>query len=357
MRALIFLPLFLLAGAANAQPTLSPPRTVWDSDVDGTAMHRISTLQCPTASGTFRRFNIQLYDKVGFDVGCDYRTDGSEITLYLTHIDPAEFDQHFEVARKAAAERFTDTRSRDGTLPLPPGFEWRRASFLLPNGMFSDVLMAPFHGWYFEARVSYRPEIADVTAKTLAELSALALKTAGQNLAACEARAPFRAEGRRITEKNQMALAVVTGALMGKMVVNGTLQPSPEPPADRLSCADGNFSLGSDNFVFWRDTSSNGAMVERITGIERGFTATARDTLTDLMAQLAAAKGVAPEKEARGLGVVVLVDRGEDWDVMAFFEGMPGMKDMAEAALLGRPIARVSKAGNKSTLFVDPPAK
>lgn len=360
MRVLFLFSLMLAAGSANAQVDLSPPRTVWDSDLDGTALHRISTLQCPTANGTFRRFDVQLYDKVGFDVGCDYRADAGEITLYLTQIDPAEFDHHFETARKALADRFPDAVSRGGTLPLPPGFEWRHASFLLRSGMISDVLMTPFHGWYFEARISYRPEGADATAKTLAELAALALKTAGQHLAACETRAPLLADGRRVTDKDKVqALGLATGVLLGAIVIKGKVARQSEPLAEPLSCADGSFAIGKDNFVFWRDTPATGVAVERISGIERGFTATTRDALTDVLAELSAAKeqAAAQPKASRPPGVVVLVDHGEDWDVMAVFEGLPSMKDMAEAALLGRPIARVSKAGNKTTIFTEPAAK
>lgn len=357
MRAPWILSLMLATGAAQAQVTLEPPKTVWDSDLDGTALHRISTLQCPTSSGPFRRFNIQLYDKVGFDVGCDYRSEGTEITLYLTKINPADFDQHFESARKAAAERFPNTVSRDGTLPLPPGFEWRRASFALENGIISDVLMAPLHGWYFESRVSYRPENAGATGTALAELSALALKTAGQHLAACEARATFAPEGKRVTDKAKVqAFGVVTGALLGKLEVNGEAV-RPGAPAELLSCADGSFSIGNDNFVFWRDVSASGTPIERIMGIEHGFMATTRDPLTNIFAEISAGKGTVTSNASRMPGVVVLVDRGEDWDVMGFFEGLPSMKDMAEAALLSSPVARTSKAGNKTTIFTDPKAK
>src|SRR3569832_1334237 len=150
MRALFLLPLLLATSTAYAQVSLTPPRSVWDNDLDGTALHQISTLQSPTNRGTFRRINIQLYDKVGFDVGCDYRGNTAEITLYLTQIDPAKFDEHFEAARKALMDNRPNAVARDGALPLPLGFEWRRASYVLPNGAVSDVLMAPLHGWYFE---------------------------------------------------------------------------------------------------------------------------------------------------------------------------------------------------------------
>lgn len=360
MRASWMFLLVLASRVAQAQVNLEPPKTIWDRDLDGTALHRISTMQCPTGNGAFRRYNIQLYDKVGFDVACDYRADGTEITLYLTRIDPAEFDQHFEVARKAIADRFPDAAPREANLPHPPGFEWRHASFALPKGMISDVLMAPFHGWYFEARISYQPQNADVTAQTFAELSALALKTAGQHLAACEARGPMSADGQRVTDKKRLlGLGVVTGALMGKIETNGEPARPTKLPEQQPFCADGTFSVGNDNFVFWRGIPSNGAPLERITGIEREFAAEARDVFTDILAELSAAEGGRPlsANGSKPPGVAVLVDRGEEWDLMAVFEGVPSMKDMAEAALLGRPVARISKAGNKTTIFTDPATK
>jgi hypothetical protein len=360
MRASWIFLLILTSGAAQAQINLEPSKTVWDRDLDGTALHRISTLQCPTGNGAFRRYNIQLYDKVGFDVACDYRIDGAEITLYLTRIDPAEFDQHFEVARKAIADRFPGAASREASLPHPPGFEWRHASFALPKGMISDVLMAPLHGWSFKARISYQPQNADVTAKAVAELSALALRTAGQHLAACEARPPMPADGQRVTDKQKLlGLGVVTGALMGKIETNGVLARPKKLPDQHPFCADDTFSVGNDNFVFWRGISSNGTTVERITGIEREFAAETRDVFTDILAELSAAEGGKPVSASgsKPPGIAVLVDRGEDWDLMAVFEGVPSMKDMAETALLGSPVARISKAGNKTTIFTDPAAK
>jgi hypothetical protein len=357
MRALFLLPLLLPVSAASAQVSLAPPKTVWDSDLDGTALHRISTLQCPTSSGAFRRINIQLYDKVGFDVGCDYRANATEITLYLTQINPADFDHHFEVARKAVVDNRPGAVSREGTLELPPGFEWRRASFQLQNSMFSDVLMAPFHGWYFEVRVTYRPENADGTAKALAELSALALKTAGQHLAACEAAPTVDRKGKLVSDsKENMSLAIVTGSLMGKMKVvdevTGSSKEMTGLASSALSCAEDSFSIGNENYIYWHDMGTKGEVYDRITSLNGDVSIFTRGVVP-LEAVTERGNAVTSGKLS---SIAVIVDRKDSWDIVAFFDGMPDMQALATAALLGKGgiLARVSKIGNRIEL---PPRK
>ncbi|MCP5412250.1 MAG: hypothetical protein H6924_08970 [Alphaproteobacteria bacterium] len=87
MRKILFAALLFVSPAMAQVPEsvdTAPPKSVWDSDLDGTAIHRISTMACPVSSGDFKRFQVILFDKYGWDVGCDYRMDGAEITLYLT---------------------------------------------------------------------------------------------------------------------------------------------------------------------------------------------------------------------------------------------------------------------------------
>jgi hypothetical protein len=156
----LFLLTFLVTLQASAQEvSLSPPKTIWDPELDGGAVHVQSRLPCPLNIGPFRRENLQLYDKAGFDVGCDYRGEGDEITLYLTSIDPAKFDEYFAVAKGTIEKRIPTAKPRDASLPLPPGFSWSRASYLIPErNVVTEVLMAPFHGWYLEYRITYAQE-------------------------------------------------------------------------------------------------------------------------------------------------------------------------------------------------------
>lgn len=345
--------LLLCVGPALAQVpdsvSLTPPKTVWDTDLDGTAIHRISTMSCPVTSGTFKRANIQLYDKVGWDVGCDYRMTDAGITIYLTKIDPAKIDENFKTAKEAVGLHSPGAAMRDATLAAPPGFEWRHASFTLTDGRISDVLMAPMQEWYFEVRATYALAAAEETAKALAELSATALNTAGVHLKACAARPDAPPGGKRIIDQSRlMMFSLFDCAALGEFG-NKSAKDSVSP-TPMLSCADGSFQVGNQNYVFWTDTAPGAPTGLRITGIEKDYLATARPSLGGLLAALAETKG----GEKAGPSVTVVVDAGDSWNLMAAFEGLPSMEDMAKAALLGQPFSSVSKTGKNIKMYMPP---
>jgi hypothetical protein len=93
--------------ASDPVPAQTPlPKTVFQIDNDGTALHLESQLQCPATIGEFHRTRLDLFDPFGVDVGCDYQdVEHDEITLYIALRPGQELGKQFDSAKAALVQR------------------------------------------------------------------------------------------------------------------------------------------------------------------------------------------------------------------------------------------------------------
>src|SRR4051812_41313585 len=73
-----------IQAAAKPQTAPQPPKGVWRPDDKGGYEHVQSGLLCPERIGDHRRRQVELFNKFGTDVGCDYPGPDSGVTYYLT---------------------------------------------------------------------------------------------------------------------------------------------------------------------------------------------------------------------------------------------------------------------------------
>jgi len=339
----------LCVPAAAQSLNSAPPKTIWDSDLDGTAIHLQSGLQCPNATGGFRRTQLIAYDKVGLDVSCNYRNlgTGDDITIYLTRRDPAQLQQDFDSARQAVITHTPTAKTRDSVLPAPHSdLKWLQAGFTEHDDhVASDLFLTALAGWEYEIRATYRADNAPAMTAAITDLDATLMKTAGAHLAACAAvAAPARA-GQPMRSPKILGPLVISGAARAMLDL-------PKADSGAQWCAENSILLGQLPFLDWRNVAPNAVAVERITGLAP--TGPRVYLLRDPAAQEVAAKSDPGTIPADG-GYVVVVDSDASISVMDIYAGYPPLTDIVRLLVGSHPLfASVSKADKKITLF--PPA-
>lgn len=96
--------------AAPDQSRRPEPESIWRPGADGGFEHLQSGLQCPAASGDFRRDHVTAFNPWGTDVSCGYGGHGAVITLYLTRATGLE--EAFSGAKASIMEHLGPTGVR-----------------------------------------------------------------------------------------------------------------------------------------------------------------------------------------------------------------------------------------------------
>jgi hypothetical protein len=320
----------------------NPPKTVFDIDLDGSAIHRQSGLVCPaTAKGWVRNSTI-LYDKAGFDVSCGYRSPaGSEITIFLSRRAASVLNQTFEGAKQAIPKAIPGTNPREGTAAAPRGFDWLKAGFERQEGeIWSDLFLTQFSDWEYEARITYKPaDLSEVNA-VFAELSDRVARTAVKQLAACDAAPKPQRGGKRITDADEIRSYSVSAAAQARDVIAASRSAG-------TWCAEGATSGGSTTSDYWRNAAvdSKAPALDRLLGI---------DTDTHVViASNAAATSLSAKNGTPHQVYDMLMERKEDVILVAEFDGRPAPTDILQVLASSRIgiYASVNKATANITIF------
>jgi hypothetical protein len=341
-------------GSARAQVDIVPPKSIWDTDLDGTMLHRQSGFQCDTAHGDFRRNPHPFaYDKIGLDVSCGYadpRT-GDTITVYLTRRDPSLQQKVFDGAKAAVVQLNPTAKPRDGALPAPASaLTWLRAGFTEKNGaMASDLFLTSLSGWDYEIRATYRPDDSQAVSAEIANIDAMLMKSAGTHLAACAAvPAPVR-DGALMQTKEMMLVLTLSG------IAEASVNISKDAPS-AVWCAETGFSVGEAHFLDWRNAASNALVTERMTGPDGTPTLY---VLKDLAAaEIARKKDPASVLAGKG-GYDVVADTPDSIRLLDIYAGYPPLT-LAAGPLAGKHgvLATAGKTDKKITInanAVSPP--
>jgi hypothetical protein len=326
--------------AASPAPALdtAPPRTVWDTDLDGSAIHKLTDMVCPSASGALKRNQLVMYDKVGFDVSCNYRTAGADITIFLTMRDPSLLQRAFDSAKQAVTTHTPGAVPRSGTLAAPAGLAWLQAAYDEQGGAVrTDVLFAQLSGWEYEIRATFRPENEAMVTAAIADLTDAVRRSAGTHLAACAA-AGRAVDGTGSRNRNLDTLQTLS---MAAAAITKLTVTTPTPGA--VWCADTGFGIGPGDYVWWRNiTPANDGPVDRITSIKGDV------GRTIFVVRVGAAGSVDGNTT-----YAVVVDDAQSTKIAGIFNGQPSFKDITGLVLQGAfgVYAEIKKPNGSITVY------
>jgi hypothetical protein len=300
--------------------------------LDGSAIHKQTGMVCPSASGALKRNQLAMYDKVGFDVSCNYRTAGADITIFLTMRDPSLLQRDFESAKQALVTTTPGAVPRSGTLAAPAGLPWLQAAYDEQGGSVrSDVLYAQLSGWEFEIRATYRPDNEAMVNSAAADLTAAVRRSAGTHLTACAA-AGRALDGTGSRNRNLDALQALSMAAAAITKLTVTI---PTPGA--VWCADTGLGIGPGDYVWWRNiTGATEGPVDRITSIKGdvGRTIFVVRVPANVGQAVAEKVGGASTLDANDIFALV-VDDAQSTKIAGIFNGRPSFKDIAGLVLQG----------------------
>lgn len=329
-------------------PTLnvSPPKSVWDIDTDGSATHLQSGMVCPHASGDFIRTTVIMYDRFGFDVSCGYNNKSAAITLYLTRRDPAALDTDFQSEKQQVVVKTPSAVSNDGALAFSSDLDWKKAGFNERDGTVrSDLWLTSLSGWEFQIRATYPAGGAAPVAAALTDLSAGIEKSAGAHLAACTASPAAQRGGAQKIVDDTMLLKLSLSGAMGAVAAGNS-------PANW--CAEGAFQVGPTPFILWRNISATGKVnfSDRITPVLGGMT-------IFVMPDQAGDEMLAKSTPGATSDIYdVVVDRGDTFALAGIFNGHPQPRDFANLMAVGGSYGIFSTAGKtdkKISIYKAPP--
>jgi hypothetical protein len=334
--------------SSSPPPSLntSPPKSVWDIDMDGSATHLQSGLVCPHASGDFIRVDVIMYDRLGFDVSCGYNGRAAAITLYLTRRDPSRLDADFQDEKQQVVSKTPSAAPNDGALLFSSNLDWKSAGFSERNGALrSDLWLASLSGWEFQIRATYAANDTARVAAALVDLSADVEKSAGAHLAACAASPQAQRGG---------AQKVVDDAALLKLSLSGAMGAVAAGNNPANWCADGAFQVGPTPFILWRNIGAPGKVnfADRITPVLGG-------TTIFVMADEAGNEMLAKSAPGSTSDIYdVVVDRGDVFALAGIFNGHPAPRDFASLMVVGGAYGIFSTAGKtdkKISIFKAPP--
>lgn len=257
--------------------TPAPPQSVWSASEHDGLVHLQSGLNCPSGFDGFRRTEVQLFDGLGFDVGCNYAAPGVALTVYIFRREGSTVAAAMAQAKAeylaAGSDRHptpvTDETVNDG------GMTWSTALYSEDNGLRSGIWVADLQGWTVLYRVTYRSAAEAGAMASVRQMTALVQASAGAQLNRC-ARSPLpKRDGARITSAKVIQEAAMMTSILGGAMLSAAADAAKEEPstAQQLTwCAEAPIQIDSYRMIYWRAVQVDGedADLDRITLVSNG---------------------------------------------------------------------------------------
>jgi hypothetical protein len=339
--------LLVFAAASNTAPPARAaqgeerpiPKSVFQKNADGSALHLQSQLHCPAASERFRLTAMMVFDGYGLDVDCNYDDGrGSVITMYVTLRQGATLQEHFDAATAAIKQRWPQVTPFSDTVPAPSSSAWMSALYVKDDtNDRSGVWVADFAGWTFKFRATYPAGKDDATFASLRELTAEAERSARAHLEACAKSPPPQRGPASLIEDTKELSALTLAALISESVGAIELKPGltlrnarDGNAAAPIWCVERSVRIGDNPFLIWRNIAPGSPAADRVSlmtvGPAPAFDIVSDPHLTKIMTELAQKGGGTRPAEA---GVYVVKEvRGTETRLFALFNGRPDA-DMA----------------------------
>ena len=368
MRILAIGLLFVASSAAADAPNApvrqaAPPPSVWQSPMWGDMEHLQSGLLCPSHFGDYHRDSAMVFDAFGLDVGCDYRTRNSAITLYLTRrsgsgLDAALAEAESEVMKFGAAKH---PQALGRTRLTAAGLDWTTTLYAEDGGLRSSIWLADLNGWTLEYRATYAIAQAARVRADLEQMTANVESSAGAHLALCARSAVPARDGLIVTDAAEISSAALTTSLDGGGAMaaahDGKARREPAP----VWCADQPVARDGFHLLFWRavDAATGAdAHADRITIIDNTarpapVLQVAADSLGDLANN---ARGRGDGKPQRWAATITTP---EHVLILGYFHGRPSAVTVASLysdILTGKAKAVGSYSASGKDIVINVPA-
>ncbi len=339
MKRLLTLGLLMLATPAMADIPVAPvktepaaaPLSVWRPVAAGAFENPQSGLVCPAKVGEYGRTDLQLYDKFGFDVSCNYLFGRTDITVYLTRRDAAE---GVDAAMAEAKRELLDVRASlhpqalSDSRSVDAGLAWMTALYALDGGRHSAIWIADLNGWTLEYRATYPAAQDPETTTDLKRFTATVESSAGARLALCAKSTPPTRDGERMTARKDLEADAMMTSLLGAAALAAVQEGkgAEEPPT--TWCAEAGVATTNPHMVFWRGVGPDGANADadEISLVSDGPPPTldiASDQLASLVDDAAHGKDKPPRWTAT-------MRQNDQTLIYAYFAGRPAIADVAD---------------------------
>lgn len=263
--------------AEPAPATPAPPQSVWKaSDRDG-LVHLQSGLSCPSEYAGFRRTDAQLFDGLGFDVGCNYAAPGIALTVYIFRRE----GNSVAAAMAQAKEEYLTVGADRHPTPVAEatvsdgGLSWSTALYSEDGDLRSGTWVAGLQDWTILYRVTYRTTAEGSATAGMSEMSKLVQASAAAQLSRC-AKSPLpKRDGARVTSAKAIQEAAMMTSILGGAMLSAAADGANEDSStvqEVTWCAEAPIQIDSYRMIYWRAVQADGedAGLDRVTLVSNG---------------------------------------------------------------------------------------
>lgn len=304
-----------------------PPPSIWQATPDGGYEHRLTGLRCPARVGAYHLRRVELFDKFGLDVGCDYGGPYAGLTYYLTRPGTGglqdamdEAKRELEGANAALHPKLAnEAQSSDG------GLEWAVATYTRDGAMREAIWLADLSGWRMEFRATYGAADELRVSGDIAALAADIRGTVGARLQTCAAAKPATRDGHAVSDPKDVQSASVRtsflGGLLQSIASDGKVMKTPAP----TPCLEHAAVYRGYPMVFSRTIGADGsdALADVVTVVTSGPPITVRFESGGLT-------GLVDDKPGEPQQWTAAVQRENQTLLYGYFRGRPTIDQMGE---------------------------
>jgi hypothetical protein len=249
---------------APGAPPQAPPASIWKPVQDGGLEHLQSGLSCPGKTGRFTRTEAHAFDDFGLDVGCNYVSPETEITVYLTRRTTGDLPAAMTEAKRELLQygESKHPKALGDSQPTLGGLVWSKALYGEDGDRHSSIWITDLSGWTLEYRATY--PIADEarTEADIAAINGLVRASAGERLSLClkspsPVRSGVRVVDKQELEKQAMMSSILGGAAMA--AVQDQKAQAVKAPQPIVSCVEQSVRRNGHPLLFWRGVDPSGA--------------------------------------------------------------------------------------------------
>jgi len=282
----------------------APSASIWKPTQDGGLEHLQSGLSCPRIIGRFKRTEAHTFDDFGLDVGCNYSSPGTEITVYLTRRTTGDLSAAMAEAKRELlqygeakhAKALGDSQSAMG------GLAWSKALYGEDGDVHSSIWIADLGGWTLEYRATYPVGDEAWTEADIVAITGMVQASAGEHLSLClKSPTPVRS-GVRVVDKGVLEKQAMMTSILGGAAMAAAQDPKAQvvkAPQPIVSCVEQSLRRNGHPLLFWRgvDPSGADAQSDKISLVTHGPAPTI-DITADHLANLISAvnDGVGPTR-------------------------------------------------------------
>lgn len=342
--------------SASERPADTPPIGIWRPTADGGYEHRLTGLRCPIKLGAYRRRRVEIFDRFGLDVGCDYGGPYAGVTYYLTHREGTGLQEAMSEAKRELENAnaslnpklVSETHAEDG------GFDWTIATYDRDGGMREAIWLADLSGWTIEYRITYHAAEERNVSASVSTLASEVRANVGARLLTCAKAKPARRDGKAVTDLHDVQSASMMSSILGGALASMAVEEKLPATSAPVLCFERAGVYGGYALVFDRSLGSDGsdALSDVVTVAAAGAPTTVRFEGSGLA-------GLLVDKPGQPRQWTAVFDRDDQSLIFGYFNGRPTIDQMGElvARMLtgeAKPVGGYSAKGKTISVMMPP---